>query len=194
MTNLWPMATYCAVMSITPGPNNMLLTASGANFGFARTLPQIVGIIVGGFVMTAACCLGIGALFTRYPATQAWLQGAGALYLVWLAWRLSRAAAGAANAPRPMSFSEGALFQFVNPKGWIKALTLGSVFMPAEASPMVSALGVSVVGAVVGVPCVSVWALFGVAIRGWLRDARRERLFNLAMAATMLVLAALFLR
>jgi threonine/homoserine/homoserine lactone efflux protein len=188
------MATYCAVMSITPGPNNMLLTASGANFGFARTLPQMAGIIVGGFVMTAGCCLGIGALFTRFPASHAWLQGAGALYLAWLAWRLSGAAVGAASSPRPMSFTEGTLFQFMNPKGWIKALTLASVFMPAEASPVVAALGISVVGAVVGVPCISVWALFGVAIRGWLREPRRQRAFNVAMAAILLVLALLFLR
>jgi threonine/homoserine/homoserine lactone efflux protein len=194
VTDVLPMTIYCAVMSITPGPNNMMLTASGANFGFSRTFPQILGILAGGFVMTAACCLGLGALFVAWPPAQAGLQVVGALYLAWLAWKLARAHPGAADAPQPMSFGEGLLFQVVNPKGWLKAVTLASAFMPPGLSPGVAALLVSLVGLVVGLPCVCTWALFGVSIRGLLREPAFRRAFNLAMAAALLVLAVLLLR
>jgi threonine/homoserine/homoserine lactone efflux protein len=194
VTDVLPMTIYCAVMSITPGPNNMMLTASGANFGFARTLPQIVGILVGGFVMTTACCLGLGALFVAWPPAQLGLQVAGALYLAWLAWKLSGARVGAAMARAPLSFSEGLLFQVMNPKGWVKALTLGSAFMPPALAPLPAAMLVSAVGLVAALPCISAWALFGVSIRRFLCEPAHQRAFNLAMSATLLVLALMFLR
>jgi threonine/homoserine/homoserine lactone efflux protein len=194
MTDVLPMTIYCAVMSITPGPNNMMLTASGARFGYRGTLPQILGILVGAFAMTAAACLGLGALFVAWPPAQAGLRIAGALYLAWLGWRLSGARIGDAAPGQPLSFTEGALFQFVNPKGWLKAVTLGSAFMPQGLEPAAAALLVSVVGTVVGFPCISVWALFGVAIRRFLREPGHQRVFNLAMGAVLLVLALTLLR
>jgi len=194
MIDVLPMTIYCAVMSITPGPNNMMLTASGARFGYRGTLPQIGGILVGGFVMTAASCLGLGALFVAWPPAQSALRIFGALYLAWLAWRLGGASPGEAGVHQPLSFTEGALFQAVNPKGWLKAVTLGSAFMPPGLDPALAAMLVSIVGVVVGFPCVSVWALFGVAIRRYLRDPAHLRAFNLAMAGTLLVLAFTLLR
>jgi threonine/homoserine/homoserine lactone efflux protein len=188
-TDLLPLATYCFLMSSTPGPNNMMLTASGANFGFRGTLPQIVGINVGGFVQTYVTCLGLGALFTAWPVLHTTLRIAGAAYMLVLAWKLTGGMAGDAQVARPVSFMQGALFQAVNPKAWIKAITLASVFMPEGLSPQAGALLVSVVGTVIGFPCVSLWALFGVAIRHWLTDARRRRVFNAIMAASMALLA-----
>ncbi|HEX7688730.1 MAG TPA: LysE family translocator [Burkholderiaceae bacterium] len=191
---LLPMMLYCFAMSITPGPNNMLLTASGANFGYRLTLPQILGINAGGFVLATASCVGLGQLFVAWPALQAVLRIGGALYLLYLAAKLARARIGDATMLRPQSFVEGALFQVINPKSWLKAITLGSVFMPAGASPLPAALAIATVSALIGLPCVSLWALFGVAIRRFLQDARNQRLFNLAMAATLAVLALDFLR
>jgi threonine/homoserine/homoserine lactone efflux protein len=191
---LLPMMMYCFVMSITPGPNNMMLTASGAHFGYRRTLPQILGIHAGGVVLALVCCLGLGRLFVEWPPLQAALRIAGALYLVFLAFKLARARMGQAVALRPQSFAEGALFQAVNPKSWIKAVTLASVFMPPGMPPLSAGALIATVGTLVGFPCISVWALFGVAIRGFLLDARRQRAFNLLMAATLLVLAGQFLK
>ena len=133
---LLPMMMYCFAMSITPGPNNMMLTASGAHFGYRRTLPQILGIHAGGAVLALVCCLGLGRLFVEWPALQAVLRIAGALYLVVLAFRLARARMGEAAVLRPQSFAEGALFQVVNPKSWIKAVTLAAVFMPPGMPPL----------------------------------------------------------
>lgn len=188
-TDLLPLATYCFLMSSTPGPNNMMLTASGANFGFRGTLPQILGINVGGFVQTYVTCLGLGALFTAWPVLHTALRFAGAAYMLFLAWKLTGGMAGDAQVARPVSFTQGALFQAVNPKAWIKAVTLASVFMPSGMDTHAGALLVAVVGTLIGFPCVSMWALFGVAIRRWLTDARRRRAFNAIMAASMALLA-----
>ena len=194
MSELLPLMTYCFVMSSTPGPNNVLLTASGANFGYRGTLPQILGINAGAFVQTYVTCLGLGALFVALPAAQTVLRVAGALYLVFLAWRLTGSSVGAAPAPRPVSFVHGALFQAVNPKSWLKAITLASMFMPADVSAPLGALIVALVGLLIGFPCISMWALFGVAIRRLLTDPRKQRAFNLLMAGTLLVLAWTFVR
>ncbi len=192
--DLLPLATYCALMSGTPGPNNMLLTASGASFGYRRTLPQILGIAVGGLVLTLLCCLGLGALVAAVPGLQTVLRVAGALYLLWLAWRMLRSSVAEAQMAAPLSFAQGCLFQVINPKSWTRAITLGAVFMPPELGPLQGALLVSVLGAVIGVPCVSIWALFGVAIRGWLADVRMQRRFNAMMAAGLAIMAISFLR
>src|SRR5207244_2454653 len=104
------------------------------------------------------------------------------------------ASVGDAQMPRPVSFAQSAVFQAINPKSWIKAITLASVFMPTGMSTALGALLVSVVGLVIGFPCISLWALFGVAIRRTLIDPRKQRAFNLLMAGTLFVLAVLFLR
>ena len=194
MTELVPMMTYCLVMSSTPGPNNMMLTASGANFGYRGSLPQILGINVGGFVQTFVTCLGLGALFVAYPVLHTTLRFAGAAYMLWLAWQLTGGAVSDAQLARPVSFVQGALFQAVNPKSWIKAITLASVFMPTGLSTLWGALLVSFIGLVIGFPCISMWALFGVAIRRFLTDARRMRVFNVIMGFTLAALALMFLR
>ena len=194
MTELMPMMTYCFVMSSTPGPNNMMLTASGAHFGYRGSLPQILGINVGGFVQTFVTCLGLGALFVAYPVLHTTLRFAGAAYMLWLAWQLTGGAVSDAQPARPVSFTQGALFQAVNPKAWIKAITLASVFMPTGFSVPVGALLVAFIGLVIGFPCISMWALFGVAIRRFLTDARRMRVFNVIMGITLAALALMFLR
>jgi len=130
----------------------------------------------------------------RQSAAHGLLAALGAAYLGWLAWSLARARVGEARVLRPQSFAEGLLFQAVNPKSWMKAVTLASVFVPTDLPPASAALLVSVVGWVIGFPCVSCWALFGVALRGLLREPRNQRVFNLMMAGTLVVLAVSMLR
>src|SRR6185436_11161023 len=114
MTELLPLMTYCLVMSSTPGPNNMMLTASGANFGYRGSLPQILGINFGGFVQTFVTCLGLGALFVAYPALHTALRIGGAAYMLFLAWKLTGGGVSDAALARPVTFAQGALFQAVN--------------------------------------------------------------------------------
>ena len=195
LTDLLPLATYCFVMSSTPGPNNLMLTASGAHFGYRGTLPHIAGIVVGGALQTALTCLGLGALFAAWPALHGVLRVAGALYLLVLAWWLVGAGEpDGAGAGRPLGFWPAAAFQAVNPKAWVKALTLASVFMPATLDAVSGALLVSAIGLAIALPCLSAWTLFGVAIRRFLQHPRRRRAFNAIMAGSLAVLALMFLR
>ncbi|WP_374437470.1 LysE family translocator [Inhella sp.] len=190
MPDLIPLMTYCFVMSSTPGPNNVMLTASGANFGYRGALPQILGIGVGGFVLTLLSCLGLGNLFMAWPLARELLRVVGALYLVYLAWKLSGAGGlQGAELPRPASFWQGFAFQAVNPKSWVKAITIGSVFLPSGLSPAEGGLLAASLGLLIGLPCTSSWALFGVGIRRFLSDPRKLRAFNLAMGLSLLALA-----
>jgi threonine/homoserine/homoserine lactone efflux protein len=189
MTQLLPMMMYCFVMSITPGPNNLMLTASGANFGYRLTLPQVLGCVAGNVALTMIACNGLGQLFVAVPVAQTVLRTGGAVYLLWLAWKLAQARMGDAQALRPFTFLEGVMFQAFNPKSWIRAITLASVFMPAGANPLTAGLAISLIGAVIAVPCLSMWALFGVAMRSVLTDPRKQRVFNLVMAVALVLLA-----
>lgn len=193
MTELLPLATYSLVMSSTPGPNNLLLTTSGANFGYRRTLPHILGIGAGHGVQVWLTCLGLGALFARYPLLHTGLQAAGAAYLVWLAWKLTGSAIGRAELPQPVGFWQAAGFQFVNPKNWVKSVTVASVFLPPGLGTGTAALVATDITVTINFPCVSMWALFGVVIRRVLTDPRRQRIFNVIMAATLVALALLLL-
>jgi threonine/homoserine/homoserine lactone efflux protein len=194
MSQLLPMMMYCFVMSITPGPNNLMLTASGANFGYRLTLPQVLGCVAGNVALTLIACNGLGQVFLLWPSAQAALRGGAALYLVWLAWRLARSHLSEARALRPFTFAEGVMFQAFNPKSWIRAITLASAFMPAGMDPLQAGLVIGSIGALIGFPCISAWALFGVAMRDVLADARRRRVFNLVMAAALVLLALDMLR
>ena len=189
MSELLPLLTYSFVMSSTPGPNNIMLTASGANFGYRRTLPHILGIAAGHGPQIFVTCLGLGALFEAWPVLHTALRLAGAAYLVVLAWQLAGSAVRERALPRPLSFWQAMGFQALNPKGWVKALTLASVFMPPGMGVVAGASLVTAISIAVNFPCVSMWALFGVAIRRALTDPRRQRAFNVIMAASLIALA-----
>ena len=193
LTDLLPLMTYCFVMSSTPGPNNVMLATSGAMFGYRRALPQIFGTNSGVAVQTFVTCLGLGSLFVAFPVLHQILRITGALYLVFLAWKLSASSLGEARETKPLSFAQAALFQAVNPKSWVKSITLASVFKPVGLSAPVGALLVAVVGLLIGFPSASMWALFGVAIRRALTDPRKQRIFNLSMGAMLVGLAVTFL-
>lgn len=194
MTELLPFLSYCLLMSATPGPNNMMMVASGAHHGYRRTLPAILGINTGVAVQTFVTCLGLGALFTAWPALHGALKLAGTLYLLVLAWRLAGSAVSAGRPAQRLGFAQAALFQAVNPKSWVKAVTIASVFMPTRLGVVEAALLVSAIGALVGFPCTSMWALFGSWIGGMLSSPARRRAFNAIMAASLAALALLLLR
>lgn len=179
---------FAFVSSVTPGPNNMMLLASGVNFGFRRTVPHMLGIGFGFASLLLGVGFGLGALLAAFPALHVGLKIAGGAYLLYLAWRIatSRTLAEAGGASRPMSFLEAAGFQWINPKAWVMAVTAMAIYTSPEA-PVLSVVLVAVAFALVNVPSVSVWAGFGTALRGWLADPVRLKWFNIAMG---LLLAA----
>jgi threonine/homoserine/homoserine lactone efflux protein len=169
-----------------------MLASSGLTFGVRRTLPHIAGIIAGCFVLIAAAGLGLGALFAAAPQLQTILKVAGALYLLYLAFRLWRAGELKDSVDaRPLSFWAAAAFQFVNPKALVMALTVVSAFTVAGEDYLVQLLLVCVVFSAVGLPCISSWAVFGATMRSLLRRPGAIVWFNRIMAALTVGTAAL---
>ncbi len=190
-----PFVTYTFVMSITPGPNNVMLTASGANFGFRRTLPHIVGIGCGFIVQLLAVCAGLAALFSRWPALQSALAWVGAAYLLYLGWQmLGHAATEAHEAHRPVTFLQAALFQFLNPKAWVMTVTAATLFLPHELGAVASGAYMGGVMEGIGVPCMMVWALFGTSLERFIGAPRGRMAFNIAMALALGTTAVMMVR
>jgi threonine/homoserine/homoserine lactone efflux protein len=181
------LLVFAFVTSITPGPNNLMLLASGVNFGFVRTVPHMFGIAGGFATLLFGVGLGLGAVLKAYPALDLALKIAGGAYLLYLAWRIamsrSLAAKGEAKAV-PMTFFQAAAFQWVNPKAWVMAVTAMAVYTNPEA-PFLSMLLVTAAFAAVNFPSVSVWAGFGMALRGFLADPVRLKWFNNAMGVLL---------
>lgn len=186
MVDPLPFATYSFVMSITPGPNNVMLTASGATFGFRRTIPHILGIGVGCGIQLLAVCAGLGAIFTRWPDLQSVLRWLGALYLLYLGARMlgSRPTSSAVSA-RPITFVEAALFQFLNPKAWVMTLTAATLFLPHELGMLAADAYMLATMVVTNTPCIAVWAVFGSTLRGFLERPASRMGFNIAMAVAL---------
>ena len=122
---LYALMGFAFVTSITPGPNNLMLMASGANFGFRRSIPHMLGIGIGFVVMVTLVGLGLMGLFDRYPVTHTMLKVFSAAYMLWLAWKIANAAAPEQSKAtgQPLSLLQAAGFQWVNPKAWAMALT-----------------------------------------------------------------------
>ena len=192
----WGAALFMLVSSITPGPNNTMLMASGVHFGYRRTLAHLMGVQLGfGFILIAVG-LGLHTVLSQFPAFYDVVRFAGAAYMVWMAWSLASARPqfqeqaaieqSVQNELKPLGFWGAVLFQWVNPKAWVMAVTIMSAYVPPGAGLLqIAPLGLMF--AVLGFPCSSVWVGFGSALRSYLQEAFRMRVFNCTMAAALLL-------
>jgi len=181
------LLVYAFVTSITPGPNNLILLTSGVNFGFWRTVPNMLGISAGFASLLLGVGLGLGALLAAFPALHTVLKFAGGAYLLYLAWRIASSRSLAKDGEtdtRPMTFLEATAFQWVNPKAWVMAVTAMAVYTNPE-RPFLSVLIVVIAFTLVNLPSVSSWAGFGMALRGFLADPVRLKWFNIAMGVLL---------
>lgn len=180
-----PFIAFAFSMSATPGPNNMMLTASGANYGFRRTVPHMMGITIGCMVLMSAVALGLGALFQQWPPLQAALKVAGSLYLLRLAWKIACAPAldqAKLNAKsKPLTFLQAAAFQFANPKAWVMTISGIASFSLAGDAFIGSALVLILLMGLTNLPSIAIWAGFGVAIGRLLRTPQHWLWFNRLM-------------
>jgi threonine/homoserine/homoserine lactone efflux protein len=181
-------AAYAFVTSITPGPNNTMLLASGVNHGFVRTIPHILGVSLGFGVMVFAVGSGLGSLFLAFPVLHTVLRWAGAAYLLWLAWKIANSGAmdGETATAKPLTFLEAAVFQWVNPKCWLMATGAITTYMP-QSGRFADLVVITVLFCLINGPCVGSWAGFGVLLRRWLTEARANRIFNIAMAVLLVL-------
>ncbi len=162
-----------------------MLMASGANFGLRRTVPHMLGVAIGFTVMIVLVGAGLMELFDAYPASYTVLKIFSVVYLLYLAWKITLAAApdGKAGSGRPLTFIQAALFQWVNPKAWAMALTAISVYAPSK-----SLTGVALVAAVFGLinlPSISFWTVLGKQAQRVLTNPARRQAFNIVMAALL---------
>lgn len=191
MDALLPLATFTFVASITPGPNNLMLAASGVGFGLKRTVPHMLGVWAGFFLLVLACGLGIGALLMQTPAAATALKVAGSIYLVYLAWMLRGSfATSTATRARPMSFTAAVLFQFANPKAWLMGVTAASAFLPSLGGDWTALAVMLLVVCTINAPCITSWAVLGSAIRTRLNDVRWQRRVSTVMVLMTLYAAA----
>jgi threonine/homoserine/homoserine lactone efflux protein len=184
------LLVFAAVSLFTPGPNNLMLMASGANWGLRRTLPHLLGVAAGFPVLVVAVGLGLAGLLQAVPGSQTALKVASVAYLLWLAWKIGSAAPeiGEARADaRPLTFLQAAAFQWVNPKGWAMALGALGAYTTGGAT---AALAVAAIFLVLGLPSAWTWTVLGERLRRLLTNPARLRAFNWAMAA-LLVLSVL---
>lgn len=179
---------FAFTTSITPGPNNMMLFASGVNFGFSRTIPHMFGIGAGFLSLLIAVGLGLGALLHSVPMLYIGLKFAGGVYLVWIAWKIgsSRTLSEGKAGAVPMSFLQAAAFQWINPKAWVMAVTAMATYT-SEQTYITSVFIVGAIFAIVNVPSVSTWAGFGSALRQWLSEPVRLKWFNITMAVLLVL-------
>ena len=183
---------FAVATSITPGPNNFMLLASGVNFGFWRTIPHMCGIGFGFFTLLLGVGFGLGSLLVAYPQLDLALKVLGGAYMLYLAWKIGSSRSmgkGGETGERPMTFVQASLFQWVNPKAWAMAVTAMGLYVD-PARPYWSVLMICVVFALTNFPCVSTWAGFGVALREFLSDPVRLKWFNIGMA--LLLVASLW--
>ena len=183
-------ALFAFVSSSTPGPNNLMLMASCANFGFIRSIPHMLGISIGFMVMLFAVGAGLVQIFDRFRVIYDVLKIASVIYMLWLAWKIANAATITKNAQAgaPMTFLQAATFQWVNPKAWAMALTAITVYV-GVASLLWLGVG-ALIFAVVNLPSASMWTFAGQQMQRFLTNPRRLHAYNWTMAA--LLIASLY--
>ena len=181
-------AVFAFVAAATPGPNNLLLLASGLRVGLWRTLPFVAGISVGFSALLVAVGYGLGQIFEQFPVVQLAFKVVGTGYFLYLAWTLLRAArASDRDEQRDLGFWAGVTFQAVNPKAWLMCITAIALYLPAAWNAVTLALMVATF-VLLGAPANMAWAGIGRLLRSLVSDARRMRVFN-AVMATLLILS-----
>ncbi|WP_296510482.1 LysE family translocator [Rhodoferax sp.] len=185
---------FAVVSSVTPGPNNTMLMASGVNFGFRRSLRHLWGVNLGFTFMLLCVGLGLHSVLDQFPQFYDVLRYAGSAYMLWIAWQLARTQPAAPaetgntgqapTAAQPMGFFAAAAFQWINPKAWVMAVTCMSTYLSATAGWAQVAL-LAGLFMLLGAPCSAFWVGFGQAMRGLLQDPLRLRIFNITMALAL---------
>jgi len=183
---------FAVAAAFTPGPNNLMLAASGANFGVRRSVPHILGIVTGFPLLLLVIGLGLGALFEQYPAAHAVLKLAGATFLALMAWRIATARpdgrVGTPSAGRPLTALEALLFQWINPKAWIFAIGAIATYTTVGGSRSRELGVILAVCLLVTVGSTVTWTLFGAGLNRWLLASPRAlRVFNVSMALLLVL-------
>ncbi|AWZ22576.1 Transporter, LysE family protein [Roseovarius sp. EC-HK134] len=183
---LTALATFAFVTVMTPGPNNLMLMASGTNFGFSRSIPHMLGVGLGFPLMVAFVGLGVMQVFDLWPLSYTLLKIGSVAYLVYLAWKIANAAPprDAEASGKPLTFLQSAAFQWVNPKAW--SMALSAITLYATGRDLASVLWVAGVYVAVSMVSTTSWTLLGQQLRRLLKNQTRLRIFNWIMASLLI--------
>ncbi|MCW8916074.1 MAG: LysE family translocator [Magnetovibrio sp.] len=184
-----PVIVFGASSTFTPGPNNVMITASGVNFGFRRSIPHMLGIAIGFAVMNLAVGMGLGQVFETYPKIHLVLKYISIAYLTYLAWKIATSdqASQSSSTGKPFTFIQAAAFQWVNPKAWVVAIGAVSTFTTVGGDLLFEVMMMSLIFMLVTIPSASTWAMFGIVIRRFLQTPKRLRAFNWSMAGLLMI-------
>ncbi|PLY10783.1 MAG: LysE family translocator [Arcobacter sp.] len=187
-TMLLSIATFTVSSTMTPGPNNIMLLSSGLTFGYKRTIPHILGVTLGFSLMVLLVGLGFGIIFEKFPVVLKVLKVVGIAYLFWMAYKIatSKGSMNIKEKSKPFSFIQAALFQWVNPKGWIMSLTSISIFVSSKEDSITQVLIISLIFLLSGMLSTNTWAIGGVALKRFIKDESHVRKFNIIMAILLI--------
>jgi threonine/homoserine/homoserine lactone efflux protein len=188
-SDFWPLVGFSVAMTITPGPNNLMVAAAAANHGITDTVPHITGIAVGFTLMLAIVAAGLGGVVMGVPLLHPVMQWVGAVWLLYIAWKIATALPPALDGEKrpPLGFFGAALFQWVNPKAWMIALGAASEFVVPGRPLALEAGRIAGVFAIVAIPCILPWAMLGSGTARILNAPHRLRMFNVAMAVLLVI-------
>ena len=191
--SLWSaLIIYYFIMFATPGPNNAMLTASGIKFGYAKTLPHLIGIPLGHFFQIILVSYGLGNVFLKFPALHVYMKILCFIYLIYLSWKmLGSFSIAKKESGRPLRFYEASLFQFINPKAWTVAITAVAGFFPLEENFFTATMFLALTAPFVCFPSISLWALFGSTLRIFVNNLKTKKIIEYILAL-LLILTALF--
>ena len=188
------LISYYFVMFVTPGPNNAMLTASGIKFGFKKTIPHLIGIPFGHVIQITLVCFGLGNLFQKYPLVQNYLKWLCFIYLLYLGWKIIGSfSEHKKESGRPLKLYEAALFQFMNPKAWVVALTASTAFFPVNENFYLATIFVALTAPFICFPSICLWALFGSSIKMLIKNAKIKRIVEYFLAVLLVITAIIIL-
>lgn len=185
VTMILSITSFGLASTMTPGPNNIMLLSSGLTFGYKRTIPHALGINFGFPVMVICVGLGVGELFEIFPFIYTTLKVVGISYLIWMAWHIANTK-GSLNTEnkkdKPFTFLQAALFQWINPKAWMMAITSTAAFITDHQVASVQVMIISCIYFFCAIFSTNSWALGGVMLRRFIQNERLIQIFNIAMA------------
>lgn len=185
LTMLISITSFAVASTMTPGPNNIMLLSSGLTFGYKRTIPHALGVNFGFPVMVACVGFGVGELFELFPFTYSVLKVIGIAYLIWMAWHIANtkgAADTASKNDKPFTFLQAALFQWINPKAWIMAVTSTATFITDQKTALIQVFIISLIFFVCAFFSTNSWSLGGVLLKRFVKNPRFVQIFNIIMA------------
>lgn len=186
MSQLAALAAFSFISAVTPGPNNVMLWASGIQFGFRRTVPHIVGIVLGVGSMALIVASGLGVLITTVPTLEVTLKVIGSAYLIYLAIQIAGGAqTSAQDVAHPLRMWQALVFQYVNPKAWVFVLAAVTTFRPEEFGVVVGSLLMALVMMTIVIPSASLWAAAGTFLSRVLASQSRSRTFRVALGVLL---------